>query len=148
MSRLHLTRLTCAVAVVAALALFLFTRGDANAKLVACRSDPLVLLSDGTIVDVSADIETLMWNVTEVNYTLHVPEGVYPILVVQTPTWLTSQETFTFYSDNPPDLYTSTTTVRTKKKNVGVTAHMLVNLGHENLSGVEGQALTIEFSKN
>src|SRR4029079_1830933 len=71
----------------------------AFAKLLACRSDPVVLLSDGTVVDVSADIETLPFNVTEVHYTLHIPEGLSAVLIVHTPTWLTSTETFTIYAD-------------------------------------------------
>ena len=37
-----------------------------------------MVLSDGTIVHVSAEIDTLLWNVTEVHYTLHVPSGLSP----------------------------------------------------------------------
>ena len=120
----------------------------AFAKLVACRSDPLVLLSDGTLVDVSADIETLPFRVTEVHYTLHIPEGLTPILVVHTPTWLTTTETFTIFSDMPANRYSSETTVSTLASSVGVTARMLVNLGTGQASGVSGQSLRIDLADN
>jgi hypothetical protein len=148
MSRGHTLRLSFLMTIVAALVLFGLAQESAVAKLVACRSDPLVVLSNGTIVDVSADIETLLWNVTEVHYTLNIPEGLHPVLIVHTPTWLTSKETFTITADQPANQYTSSTTVHTRTNNVGVTAHMLVNLGYGSASGVNGQTLTINLSSN
>lgn len=123
-------------------------RTPALAKLVSCRSDPVVVLSDGTIVDVSADIETLPFRVTEVHYTLHIPEGLTPILIIHTPTWLTTTETFTIFSDMPPNRYSSETTVSTVSSNIGVTARMLVNLGTGKAQGFSGQALRIELADN
>jgi hypothetical protein len=117
----------------------------AHAGLVSCRSDPLVVLSDGTVIDVSAEVDTLLWNVTEVHYTLHIPQGLKPILIVHTPAWLTSQETFSIYADNPPDEYESTTTVRTRNGQRGVIAHMLVNVGYGNASGFTGEELSIRL---
>jgi hypothetical protein len=136
------------VAITAAIVLFGLSQQTSLAKLVACRSDPVVVLSDGTIIDVSADIETMLWNVTEVHYTLQIPEGKKPILVIHTPTWLTSTETFTITAVNEPHQYTSTTTVRARGKTVGVKAHMLVNLGYGTAKGVTGQSLGIELYDN
>jgi len=139
---------TLVVATLAAILLFGANAGVTMARLVACRSDPVVILSDGTIVDVSAEIDTLLWNVTEVHYTLHVPSGLSPVVIIHTPAWLTSQETFTFYSDSSPDEFTSTTTVRTRRADTEVTAHMLVNLRHGSASGMTGQALTVFLNNN
>jgi hypothetical protein len=83
--------------------------------------------------------------VKEVHYTLHVPKGLSAVLIVHTPTWLTSIETFKIYADMRPNEYKSTTIVRTNKGNVGVTARMLVNLGMGERSGREGQPLTIHL---
>lgn len=141
-TRLMVLASLCAVLLMA------LSQTAAFAKLLACRSDPVVLLSDGTLVDVSADIETLPFNVTEVHYTLHIPEGLSPVLIVHTPTWLTTIETFTIYPDMPPNRYASETTVRTKKDRVGVTARMLVNLGTGNARGFNGEALRIELADN
>lgn len=145
MFRKRYQALTFIAAFVAAVVLFGLFHQESLARLIACRSDPVVILSDGTIVDISADIDTMLWNVTEVHYTLHVPQGLRPILVVHTPTWLTSTETFAIFSDNDTNQYTSTTMVRTRGQNVEVNAHMLVDLGYGNANGLTGQALQIEL---
>lgn len=145
----HVRSLSVVAAIATAIVLFGLSQQTSFAKLVACRSDPVVILSDGTVIDVSADIETLLWNVTEVHYTLSIPKGTTPIVVLHTPTWLTSTETFTITADNEPNSYSSTTTVRTRlNKQVGVTANMLVNSSYESVSGVTGQSLRIELLNN
>ena len=48
----------------------------AHADSVGCRADPAVLLSDGTVVDLSAAIAVDAANVQEVAYALHIPVGV------------------------------------------------------------------------
>jgi hypothetical protein len=98
----------------------------AQARILACRSDPTVVLSNGTILDLSADIDTLLWNVQEVHYELHVPAGVSAILVVRTTAWLTSQETFTIVADQPAGVYSAFTTASTKDGNATVTANLLL----------------------
>lgn len=145
MFRKRYQALTFITAFIAAIVLLLLSHQESLARLIACRSDPVIVLSDGTIVDISADIDTMLWNVTEVHYTLHVPEGLSPLLVVHTPTWLTSTEIFSIYSDNDSNQYTSTTTVRTRGANVHVNAHMLVDLGYGDANGVTGQALKIDL---
>ena len=130
-------------ALVMALLASSFPWQSAAAALISCRSDPLILLSDGTIVDISADIDTLLWNVTEVEYVLHIPAGLQVVLAVSTPSWPTTLEHFVVYADRAPGEFVSTTTVHTRNSSVNVTAHMLVNLNADSKSGVSSQPLTI-----
>src|SRR5262245_35863040 len=58
----------------------------AQAALDGCRADPVIYLSDGTALDVTADISTSAANITGIAYTLHVPKGLRAILYVATPT--------------------------------------------------------------
>lgn len=97
-------------------ALLLLVPAAVHARLL-CRSDPVVILSNGVILDIGATISTFPWQVTEVHYELHVPQGVSLVTAVHTPTWLTSQETFTVIADQPEKTYIVYTTVRTTTGN-------------------------------
>jgi hypothetical protein len=125
------------------LALVLVIPSIAQAKLIFCRSDPVVVLSNGTVLDLSADVSTLLFNVREVHYELHIPAGVKPILVIHTPAWLTSQETFSFIADQQPGHYTATALARTHTGGSTVTEHLTlltllnVKLDYARASGPE-----------
>jgi len=135
------------LAFIMALVLSLFSQSQsAHARLAMCRSDPLVLLSDGTVLDISADVGALLWDVEEVHYTLHIPEGLHMVASVSTPNWPTTVERFDVFADNPPGVYTSTTTVYTREENTPVTANFLVNSTYRTLDGVSGQPLTVEIT--
>ncbi len=116
-----------------------------------CRSDPVVILSNGMTLDIGASISTLPWQVTEVHYELHVPRGVSLILAIHTPTWLTSQETFTLIADQPARSYNVVTTVRTNVGNATVSADTILvsalrlRLGGYSATGMEGQRLSVSF---
>lgn len=115
-----------------------------HARLLDCRSDPLVLLSDGTVLDISADIGAPLFDVKEIRYVLHIPKGLKVIIALSTPNWPTTIEKFTVFADNPPGIFTSTTTVYTRRANTPVTANFLVNTTYRTLDGLSGQDLTIE----
>jgi len=124
----------------------------AFAARLRCRSDPVVVLSNGMILDISTDIGTLLWNVQEVHYTLHVPEGVSAILVVQTPTWITSRETFTLIDDLAPGQYETSAIAYTRSGNASVTLNALLlsvdglRLDYRSADGVERQTITLDLS--
>ena len=109
-----------------ALALLLVIPTIAQAKMIFCRSDPVVVLSNGTVLDLSADLTTLLFNVEEVHYELHIPVGVKPILVIHTPAWLTSQETFSYYADQAPGHYVTSAQGRTRYGDATVTTNLLL----------------------
>lgn len=116
-----------------------------------CRSDPVVILSNGLTLDIGASISVLPFDVTEVHYELHVPQGVSALLTVHTPAWITSQETFTLIDDMPARQYKVTTTAHTKAGDADVTADTVLvsalklKLGAYSASGSEGEPLTVTF---
>jgi hypothetical protein len=95
----------------------------ASASLGGCRADPVFTLSDGTILDLSADIGTSVGNVTEINYVVHGPKGVGLVLALSTPTiGFKGLEHVTYVADAAPKQYITDTVVKTSVKNVGVAA--------------------------
>ena len=95
-----------------------------EAAVGGCRSDPIVVLSDGTILDVSADIGTAVSNVREIYYVVHGPRGVKLVSAISTPTLgFQGKETFTYYADAAPNQYITETLVQTTYNQVNVTAH-------------------------
>jgi hypothetical protein len=96
----------------------------AYAALGACRSDPLVILSDGTILDVSAEIEVDVSKVETIEYVVHGPAGVSLVASISTPTLgFRGKETFTYIADASPDTYITDTFVTTRPEGVRVTSY-------------------------
>src|SRR5579872_1891372 len=60
-----------------------------------CYDDPIVLLSNGVTVDMSATISDSASDVRAVQYALHVPATVARIVSISYSTQLTSNDTFT-----------------------------------------------------
>lgn len=143
-----LSRRVVGLVVVAVLLLLVTSTSNVSAGWAQCRSDPVVILSNGLTLDLSADIGVFLWNVQQVDYVLHVPQGVTLVASIATPAWPTAIETFTLYSDTPPGEYRSETTVYTTQGNAAVTAHTVLlaplglQLDAESIPGVEQQVLT------
>lgn len=96
----------------------------AEAAVSGCRADPVVVLSDGTILDVTAEINTSVTNVREIHYIVHGPRGVKLVTAISTPTiGFTGKETFTYYDDAAPRQYVTETIVRTANDRVSVIAY-------------------------
>lgn len=95
----------------------------AQASLDGCRSDPVIYLSDGTALDLSADIGTSVSNVTKIAYAVHVPAGLSMLAYAATPTvGFQGKETFSLFDDAPSGQYKTDTYVLTTYKGVAVTA--------------------------
>lgn len=96
----------------------------ATAAFKGCRFDPVVVLSDGTVLDIQAEVSTDIGNVREINYTLRAPRGVTVVAVISTPTpGFTGKETFTYYDDAKPYEYITETLVRTSDGRVPVKSY-------------------------
>jgi hypothetical protein len=111
-------------------ALVLFITGTsvwpASSASFRCRSDPLVLLSDGTLLDLSADVDVMLWDITAVEYRIHVPANTKVLAVIPTPNWPGTLEKITVVTDQPARTYDTHTTVKTRKPNGAVRANLLV----------------------
>ena len=137
-------------ALVAGLLIGPFTPRAAHAQWGYCESDPVVSLSDGAQVDMSADISTDLSNVQHVTYTLHVPAGDSVVSIVNTDGLMGIYESVQVIADEPAATYQSVTTVRVSGGQVPVTAKTAVTslptLGTLSASGLSGNALTITFT--
>ena len=118
----HLITLVCFLLI--GLAVSESLASTSEAAVGGCRSDPIVILSDGTILDVSADIGTAVSNVREIHYVVHGPHGVKLVSAISTPTLgFQGKETFAYYDDAEPNQYITETLVQTTYDQVSVTAH-------------------------
>jgi hypothetical protein len=117
------------------------TPDAASAAIRACRTDPVILLSNGEIVQTDATIETDVANVLRVRYTLHLPKGVKVIAVIHTPSWVVDREEVFFVDDQLPYHYVTDTVITTSVSNVRSTAHTRALLRDQSISGISGQHL-------
>ena len=96
--------------------------GAAFAGLGGCRTDPVILLSNGRVLQLAAEIDTELSNVRSVVYTVHAPIGTYPVLIVYTENPLRNVERVVFHADSLPGRYRSETVVDTTENNTRVVA--------------------------
>lgn len=130
-----------------AAALFAASTGQAAQPQLQCRSDPLVVLSDGTVLDISADISAMLWRIKRVHYTLYIPAGLKVVTKQSTPNWPTTTERFTIYATNPAGKFTATVMVLTQEANVPVKANFSINTTFLSKQGMSGQALTLKIRR-
>jgi hypothetical protein len=94
---------------------------DTHAAIGGCRSDPVVTLSDGKVLDLSAVVSDTYDDVQLVSYTLHAPVGTSVTSAVDT-SILGPKDTFQFYADEPPGTYTASAKVNTLTPQMPVAA--------------------------
>jgi hypothetical protein len=120
---------------------------NAAAAISLCRTDPIVRLSNGVVVDLTATISTSGVNVQQIVYMLHAPAGTRVLSVLYTGGDLAGRERVQFFADTAATTYKSVTTVSTSVSAVPVTASMRVSsVGSGTASGYSGQALTVNVS--
>ena len=145
--RQPLRHLFLGAAILSLLPAWLLTGGSALAVSSGCRTDPVVILSNGTIMDMSATIGTSLLNVQQVVYTLHAPPGTHVLLVIRTPDWPTTTENFVFAADAPSGEYDTDTIVYTADANVGVQATTSAGLRSSSATGVDRQHLQVRITR-
>ena len=92
-----------------------------HAAIGGCRSDPVVTLSDGKVLDLSASVSDTYDDVQLVSYTLHGPVGTQVTSVVDT-SILGPKDTFQYYADEPAGTYTASAKVSTATPQMSVGA--------------------------
>jgi hypothetical protein len=114
---------------------------SASAGLRACRADPVILLSNGEIVQTDVAIMTDAANVEQVLYTLHVPAGVSVISVIYTPSEIGHKEVVRFIDDMPPYQYMNHTVITTYGAPAPAIAHTRALLRDSWDTGMTGENL-------
>jgi hypothetical protein len=94
----------------ALLALTLGT-GTAQAASSGCRTDPIVVLTNGAQLQFGANISSSYSNVQRVDYTIHGPSRSAMLLVIYTDNPLGSVERVHYYADAGVNTYTVDTVV-------------------------------------
>lgn len=119
----------------------------AQAAAVACRTDPIVTLSNGDVVIILVDIATAPENVTRIDYKLHVPKGVTATNIIYTGVELGLVENLVLVDDANEE-YKSETVVRVAKS-VSVVATMIYDDEVVTVSGKGGKVIkaSIEISQ-
>ena len=138
--------------------LFLFTLvgimlllpvANASAAMVRCRTDPIFLLSNGDVINVTLDIGTYAANVRNITYVLHVPAGVTVKRVAYTAINLRIHEQYQVYQDSSAKTHTVDTMVTTQNPgSVGLTVFGRLNGGiRQSASGFNSQHLFMTLSR-
>jgi hypothetical protein len=99
---------------------------DTRAAFIGCRSDPIVILSNGVVLDLSADIVDDVSDVQQVNYVLHAPKGVSLLRSISTDGPVGYREHFNFQPDSKLSgtggTYELDMQIQGRAKNISVTA--------------------------
>ncbi len=102
--------------------------------------DPIVTLSNGAVVHLTATIYDTPTDITDATYTMHAPVGTTVRSVAYPTDPNNIPQTFYFYADNPSGVWDSYTNVATKTSGVAVTATAQVaNFNTFSASGLSNQ---------
>jgi hypothetical protein len=139
-------QLLARASVLLVLMISILTVHPASAAIRTCRADPVILLSNGEIIQTDATIETDVANVQQVKYTLHLPVGVRVIAVIHTPSSIREKEVVEFIDDLPPYHYATDTLISTAVPNVRSVAHTRALLRDGSAAGMSGEHLIIKIT--
>lgn len=94
----------------------------ARAEVGVCYTDPVVVLSNGTTIDLNDTINDTYTDVQHIVYTLHAPAGTSVASVTYTSGPIGPVESLRFYADQTSNQYSATSDVVTGISGVAVTA--------------------------
>lgn len=117
-----------------------------EAALQSCRADPIVWLSDGTMVQMIVGLSIDRDDVQGLIYTLHAPVGTRVSKIEFTGGPLRDKESVVFYDDMAPGEYQTDTIAYTTRRNVQVTATTRTRSFTGSVSGFEQQHLVLSFT--
>ena len=146
--RARFTRMAAGVLLLVATMLGVISLPDvASAGLSGCRADPVVSLTDGTQIQMEANIDTSMSDVQSILYIVHAPVGSRVLSILYTDSLLGLVERVVFYADAPPGQYSTTTVVYTGRRNTDVRATSrvvrLLGLDAGSASGRDRERLSV-----
>jgi hypothetical protein len=139
-----------AAASVLALALFAgpLRPHDTFASIGFCREDPVIVLTNGHVVQMGAVIGDDASDVQRVAYHVAGPQGAKVVKVINISGALASKVTVDYTDSNAPNTYDSDVMVTTGASGAAVTAESWVNnVGFGTVSGHSNQDLTIHLAR-
>jgi hypothetical protein len=122
------------------------------AHVSSCRTDPIVKLSNGESVNLSASIYDTATNVSKVTYTLYIPAGVAVTGETFTGNAFTGKEALVVYATNPAGSYTSNYVVSDANSSINVTGTTSLTsargkaLATSSVTGLTNQTITVAVS--
>lgn len=118
-----------------------------DARLVGgCRKDPVVFLSNGVRIQMTAVIATEESNVAHVTYTVHAPAGTEMTRLLYPGGPHSENETVVFLADQPAGQYTIDTVVEVVSGDpVDVTALTKIRNARGESSGLSGEHLAVSM---
>ena len=119
----------------------------AQARLMACRADPIVYLSDGSRLVITLDVAASESDVQKVTYAIHAPIGTSVLKVIYTAGGFGKKEAFSFYDDQQPGHYSTDSLVMAGgSKGAAVTAQSkLDNVDSGTATGLVQQHLVVSL---
>ncbi len=143
-SRLHYLRSFLTVLGVCAAFVAMGLLAPVEAGFSSCSGDPILVLSDGSVLSVSVRIGTDASQVTTIDYAVHGPRGTKLVAVLNTPmVGFEGKEHFAFTDDAQPNQFLTDTMVQTRSNNVKVTATTTLGIRSKSVAGTNGQHLKI-----
>ena len=118
---------------------------SASAGFIDCRGDPIVTLSNGDHVVLTATIKAAVSDVSEVRYALHGPAGTHVTSVVYEGTE-GLHETFVYVADTQAGAYWSDTDVTASVK-AKVTSDLEVNGESESEKGKTNEHIVVSLDE-
>lgn len=115
----------------------------AHAMISSCRTDPIITLSDGSQLDITATINAPPGIVNSVKYTVHAPVGLSVTNVVFTGGPFSKKESVGFYADQKTGAYTTTTFANTQSTAPMSSTSALRHGPSASVSGQTEQNLTV-----
>lgn len=131
------------------IAMFLVV-AQVSAAHMLCRSDPIVFLSNGTILRINAALETTVDDIVSVNYVIHAPANARIVKIIYAPSWAKEKEHVLLVNDQPANSYQIVTVAQTVTPNVATTITISKvsagnGLDRKVASGITGQTIVIGF---
>jgi hypothetical protein len=121
---------------------------DTFASIGFCRSDPIILLSNGHLIQVGARIGDDASDVQQVTYHVSGPAGAKAVRIYNIDAALSGKTTVDYSDSDAQGSYDSEVLVTTGAPGVAVTAESFVTgVGFGTASGLSGQDLTIHLAK-
>jgi hypothetical protein len=141
--RFHLIALVCLIGI----ALWPSVTPPAAAAIVACRGDPIVWLSSGETIQMTAQVAASAAEVRQVVYTLHVPVGAIITRVVYDSGPLGRKESVVLVDDLLPNHYATDTLVMTYRNGIAVTASTSMGMMRDSASGLNDEHVIVTLHR-